>query len=181
MKSVDLLFTVPAQVPFWTSGQFTEGIMAGKDPLSFIPFNRGADDRAGGKVSVWVHSWWETKKGTPFGGFPLRNITKDNMFELRDLKAARLGMMPPAAMEVVLELLCEDPFSQPPVAPCVCCSPFDDTSLEEGLDEERGPSFHSPSTSPILDLWAIRTSHSCCYPASLPCPKIHRTLGGQGN
>ena len=87
--------------------------MAGKDPLSFIPFNQGADDRAGGKVSAWVHSWWKTKKGTPFGGFPLRNITKDNMFELRDLKAARLWMMPPAAMEVVLELLCEDRLANP--------------------------------------------------------------------
>jgi hypothetical protein len=41
------------------------------------------------------------------------------------------------------------------VSPCVCCSPFDDTYLEEGPDEERGPSFHGPGTSPILDLWAI--------------------------
>jgi hypothetical protein len=65
------------------------------------------------KVSAWVHSWWKTKKGTPFGGFPLGNITKDNMFELRDLKAARLWMMPPAAMEVVLELLCEDRLAHP--------------------------------------------------------------------
>ena len=47
-------------------GDLTEGMMAGKDPLSFLPFNRGADDRAGGKVSAWVHSWWKTKKGTPF-------------------------------------------------------------------------------------------------------------------
>ena len=35
------------------------------------------------------------------------------MFELRDLKAARLWMMPPAAMEVVLELLCEDRLAHP--------------------------------------------------------------------
>ncbi len=48
-----------------------------------------------------------------FGGFPLRTITKDNMFELRDLKAARLWMMPPAAMEVVLELLYEDRLAPP--------------------------------------------------------------------
>ena len=81
-----------------SQGDLTEGMMAGKDPLSFIPFNRGADNRAGEKVSTWVHSWWKTKKGTPFGGFPLRNITKDNMFELQDLKAARLWMMPLAAM-----------------------------------------------------------------------------------
>jgi hypothetical protein len=88
-------------------------MMAGNDPLSFIPFNRGADNRSGGKVSAWVLSWWKTKRETPFGGLPLRNITKDNMFELRDLKAARLWMMPPAAMEVVLELLCEDRLAHP--------------------------------------------------------------------
>jgi hypothetical protein len=29
-------------------GDLTEGMMAGKDPLSFIPFNRGADNRLGG-------------------------------------------------------------------------------------------------------------------------------------
>jgi hypothetical protein len=33
-------------------GDLTEGMMAGKDPLSFIPFNRGADDRSIGKVSA---------------------------------------------------------------------------------------------------------------------------------
>jgi hypothetical protein len=94
-------------------GDLTEGMMAGKDPLSFIPFNQGADDRSRGKVSAWVHSWWKTRRDTPFGGFPLRNITKDNMFELRDLKAARLWMLAPAAMEVALELLCEDRLAHP--------------------------------------------------------------------
>ena len=72
--------------------RFNRRQMAGKDPLSFIPFNQGADDRAGGKVSAWVHSWWKTKKGMPFGGFPLRNITKDNMFELRDCSAHHINV-----------------------------------------------------------------------------------------
>ena len=97
-----------SEVDGLSRGDFTDGMMAGKDPLPFIPFNQGVDDRSAGKVSAWVHSWWKTKRGMPFGGFPLRNITKDNMFELRDLKAARLWMMPPAAMKVVLELLCKD-------------------------------------------------------------------------
>jgi len=35
------------------------------------------------------------------------------MFELQDLKAGRLWMMPPAAMEVVLELLSEDRLAHP--------------------------------------------------------------------
>jgi len=49
-----------------SQGDSTEGMIAGKDPLSFIPFNRGADDRAGGKVSAWV----ENKEGHAFRGFP---------------------------------------------------------------------------------------------------------------
>ena len=42
-----------------------------------------------------------------------QSVTKDNMFELRDLKAARLWMLPPLAMEVALELLCEDRLAHP--------------------------------------------------------------------
>jgi hypothetical protein len=38
----------------------------------------------------------------------LTQVTKDNMFELQDLKAAWLWMLPPSVMEVALELLCED-------------------------------------------------------------------------
>ncbi len=29
-------------------GDLTEGMMAGRNPLSFVPFNRGADERSGG-------------------------------------------------------------------------------------------------------------------------------------
>jgi hypothetical protein len=43
-------------------GDLTEGMIAGRDPLSFILFNRGADDRSSGRVSTWVYSWWETKR-----------------------------------------------------------------------------------------------------------------------
>ena len=94
-------------------GDLTEGMMAGRDPLSFIPFNQGADERSGGRVSKWVRSWWKSRKGVDFGGMSLKTITKDNMFELRDLQAARLWMLPPAAMEVVMELLCEDRLAHP--------------------------------------------------------------------
>ena len=94
-------------------GDLTEGMMAGKDPLSYIPFHKGADERSGGKVSEWVHSWWTTKKGKAFGGFPLIAITKESMFGLRDLKAARLWIPPPTVMEVALELLSEDRLAHP--------------------------------------------------------------------
>ena len=94
-------------------GDLTEGMMAGEDPLSYIPFHKGADERSDGKVSQWVQSWWTTKKGKDFGGFPLVTITKESMLELSDLKAARLWMPPSTVMEVALELLCEDRLAHP--------------------------------------------------------------------
>ena len=94
-------------------GDLTEGMMAGRDPLSFIPFNQGADERSGGRVSRWMRSWWKSRKGVDFCGMPLKTITKDNMFELKDLQAARLWTLPPAAMEVAMELLCEDRLAHP--------------------------------------------------------------------
>ena len=36
-----------------------------------------------------------------------------NMFELKDAKAARLWMLPPAAMKVVIKLLWEDKLVHP--------------------------------------------------------------------
>ena len=54
-----------------SQGDLTEGMMGGKDPLSFIPFHLGADERANGLVGTWVQSWWRTKKGAEFGGLPL--------------------------------------------------------------------------------------------------------------
>ena len=91
----------------------TEEMMSGQDPLSFIPFHLGADEQSNGQASAWVQSLWHTKNGADFGGLPLREVTKDNMFKLRDFKAARLWMLPLAAMEVALELLCEDRLAHP--------------------------------------------------------------------
>ena len=87
--------------------------MGGQDPLSYIPFHLGADERSNGLVGTWVQSWWRSKRGADFGGLPLTQVTKDTMFELRDLKAAWLWMLPPSAMEVALELLCEDCLAHP--------------------------------------------------------------------
>jgi hypothetical protein len=52
-------------------GDLTEGMMGGQDPLSFIPFHLGADERSNGFVDSLVRSWWRTKKGADFGGLPL--------------------------------------------------------------------------------------------------------------
>ncbi len=37
-------------------GDHTEGMMAGEDPMSFLPFHLGVDARSRGRVGKWVHS-----------------------------------------------------------------------------------------------------------------------------
>ena len=54
-----------------------------------------------------------TRARLELGGWPLVEVTQDNMFELKDMKAARLWMLPPAAMEVAIELLWEDKLAHP--------------------------------------------------------------------
>ena len=101
-------------------GDHTEGMMSGEDPMSFLPFHLGADTRSQGRVGKWVRSWWRTSDQAPgpgrdrnWGGLPLVEVTQENMFELKDVKAARLWMLPPAAMEVAIELLWEDKLAHP--------------------------------------------------------------------
>ena len=39
-------------------GDLMEGMMAGKDPLSFVPLAAGANDRSSGNVKLWIYEWW---------------------------------------------------------------------------------------------------------------------------
>jgi hypothetical protein len=101
-------------------GDHTEGMLAGEDPMSFLPFHQGADTRSLGRVGKWVRSWWRTSdrgpgpaQGQDWGGLPLVEIDQSNMFELKNVKAARLWLLPPAAMEVAIELLWEDKLAHP--------------------------------------------------------------------
>ena len=110
-------------------GDHTEGMMSGDDPMSFLPFHLGVDERSHGRVGKWVRSWWRTEdrtseqaQGRDWGNLPLQEIGPDNMFELKDIKAARLWMLPPAAMEVAIELLWEDKLAHPQW-PHVFCVP----------------------------------------------------------
>jgi hypothetical protein len=41
MKNVDLFFTVPAQVPFWTAGQYEPLIVAIVFQLAYVPSYTG--------------------------------------------------------------------------------------------------------------------------------------------
>ncbi len=101
-------------------GDHMEGMMAGDDPMFFLPFHMGVDTRSQGRVGKWVWSWWRISDRSPnldqshdWGRLPLVEINHDNMFELKDIKAARLWLPPPAAMEVAIKLLWEDKLAHP--------------------------------------------------------------------
>ena len=49
-------------------GDFMVGIMAGMDPLSFIPLNEGANERVCGRLKSWADSWWKDGLGRPWFG-----------------------------------------------------------------------------------------------------------------
>jgi hypothetical protein len=111
-------------------GDHTKGMMSGDDPMSFLPFHLGVDAQCQGRVGKWIRSWWRTKDRASvsstrrdWGNLCLQEIGPDNMFELKDIKAARLWMLPPAAMEVAIELLWENKLAHPQwphvfVVPC---------------------------------------------------------------
>jgi hypothetical protein len=94
-------------------GDLSEGILAGIDPFSYLPFNQGAEERSRGAVGSRVRSWWRTKRGEDWGGLPLIEVTGEAMFKLKNFEAARLWLVPPAVMETALELFCDDRMAHP--------------------------------------------------------------------
>ena len=103
---------------------FMMGIMAGKDPLSFLPFHFQADKRTSGKVLKWVKSWWQmgAKRGTWFSGKPLKLLTPEDWFTLYENDKPRLWFPPPGAMATVIELFNDDRLVHPGI-PHVFCVP----------------------------------------------------------
>jgi hypothetical protein len=48
-----------------SKGDHMEGMMAGDDPMSFLPFHLGADIRSQGRGGKWAQSWWRTSEQGP--------------------------------------------------------------------------------------------------------------------
>ena len=103
-------------------GDFFEGIMAGHDPLQYIPLNEGANEQVDGRVEEWVNSWWSLENGEPWFGDKLRLLSPEDWFLLHTFSTPRLWMPPPAAMEVVMEMFNEDRLAHPRI-PHVFCLP----------------------------------------------------------
>jgi hypothetical protein len=100
-------------------------------PSSPFTLERMLDHRAGsGSGCAAGEGPGPARDGTPgsgqeqdCGNLPLQEIGPNNMSDLKDVKAARLWMLPPAAMEVAIKLLWEDKLAHPqwPHVFCVYC------------------------------------------------------------
>ena len=93
-------------------GYLLGGMMAGQNPLDFIPLNESSDDRLGRVVS-WITSWWKYKTGTVWGEHPLKGLAPGDWFELYTQDMPRLWIFTPAEMETVIELFNEDRLAHP--------------------------------------------------------------------
>jgi len=100
-------------------GDTTEGLMAGEDPMAFVPLALDANERSGGRVLRWVESFLKEEDATErgvdrwWGGVPAVQVTKDNMFELNRVSGTRIWILPPAAMETAIECFNEDRIAHP--------------------------------------------------------------------
>jgi hypothetical protein len=126
-------------------GDMLEGMMVGKDPLSFIPLDKGAGERSQDKLEDWIRSWWD--KAWPQ---PLVTLTKEMWFELRDLAAPRLWMPPPAAMEVVMEMFNEDRIAHPHIPHVFVIPRLMTNTWRKNLGKDADLLFTVP---PKVDFW----------------------------
>jgi hypothetical protein len=89
-------------------GDMLEGMMVGRNPLSYLPLSLNANERSTGKVEEWVRGWW--------GAQPLLTLDAEGWFTKGQGSTSCLWMPPPTGMEVALELLAEARHKRPHVA-----------------------------------------------------------------
>ena len=100
-------------------GDLLEGMMAGKDPLSFLPLDKGAGQRSQGRVQEWIRSWWTDGEGKAWQDQPLHELKPEDWFSLHENPNPRLWIPPPAAMETVVEMFNEDRLDAPTFLMCL--------------------------------------------------------------
>jgi hypothetical protein len=88
-------------------------MIPGSNPLSFVPFHLGANERSCGKILPWVTSWWQDSDRSPRGKAPVAFLEPNDWFELSKSNSPRLWCPPPAAMTAVLEMFSEDRVAHP--------------------------------------------------------------------
>jgi hypothetical protein len=76
-------------------GDFMEGMMTqGSNPLSFILFNLGANNRSPSLPSEWVKTWWVDPEGNSWGNAPLITLTPSDWFTLLMINGPRFWIPP---------------------------------------------------------------------------------------
>ena len=87
-------------------GDLTQGVMAGKPILEYIPLHLSAFERDS-NLEAWVRSWWDIERG------PLTTLRPEGWFEEGQLEGNFLWVPPPAAADVVVEQLGEARHKRP--------------------------------------------------------------------
>ena len=135
-------------------GDLMEGMMAGKDALSFIPLAKGANKRSGGAVRGWVDSWWGD-----WCGEPLTEVDKDRWFILNKVLGPRSWMPPPGRHGNGHGGFQRGPGGAPLEPPRVCCASSDDAPVAEESAQGRGCAIHCLSGRPFLGPSRGRPQH----------------------
>jgi hypothetical protein len=155
-------------------GDNSEGIMAGENPLKFIPLNEGANQRSQGAVERWVRGWWSGERGRVFLEKPLKLLEPEDWFSLHEIEEARLWMPPPAAMETVISLFNEDRLTRPDI-PHVFCVPRLMTNLwRKALSKDADVSFEVDVGN---DVWSYSQFEPLVVMIVFPFAHVDRYTG----
>jgi hypothetical protein len=87
-------------------GDLTQGVMAGRPILDYIPLHLSALEREP-NLEAWVRSWWNEDQG------PLTTLRPEGWFEEGQQDGNFLWVPPPAAADVVVEQLGEARHKRP--------------------------------------------------------------------
>jgi hypothetical protein len=87
-------------------GDLNQGVMAGQSILDFVPLHLTALDRSD-KLEAWIRSWWDDERGK------LQTLTPEEWFKEGQQEGNFLWEPPPAAADVVGELLGEVKHKRP--------------------------------------------------------------------
>ena len=87
-------------------GDLSQGVMAGRPILEYIPLHLSAFEREPG-LEAWVRSWWDEERG------PLTILRPEGWFEEGQQDGNFVWVPPPAAADVVVEQLGEARHKRP--------------------------------------------------------------------
>ena len=70
-------------------------MITSKNSLDLITMNESADKRSGGRVVIWITSWWKDRTGAAWGGHALEKFSLDDWFQLHTQYRPIIWISPP--------------------------------------------------------------------------------------